>query len=246
MNSNIRGGRFTSSGIAALMTNGKLGVALSAPAMTYIREKNYERGLGRCIGSESNARETSWGNFMERRVFDLLGTSYSLCSQETIIHPDYADVWCGSPDGKKHNPDGSIDAVIDIKCPFTLNSFCTMVECETIQQLRDNHKKGDTYFWQLVSNAILTGANHAELIIYVPYLHEIEIIRDMTSNYDGDQNKIAWINFAHVDELPYILREGTYKNLNVIRFEVTEGDKMELINKVEKGMVLLKPRPVKE
>lgn len=122
--------------------------------------------------------------------------------------------------------------MFDIKCPFTLKSFCNFADCKTIEEVREKHDSGENYFWQLVSNAILTGAKWAELIFYVPYQDELSEIRDMASNYEGDQNKVAWIQWATDEDLPYLIKGGHYKNLNVIQFEVTEADKAALTERV--------------
>jgi len=132
--------------------------------------------------------------------------------------------------------------VIDIKCPLTLKSFCQLVDCKTIQEVRDNHKDGEKYFWQLVSNAILTGAEHAELIIYVPYQSELEDIRELARNTDeGVMSKYYWIHNATDDELPFLIEGGHYKNLNVIRFDVSKEDKAFLTERVAAAGKLLEP-----
>jgi hypothetical protein len=221
----IRNGRFTSSCIGKLMTKDRSGKGWGKPALNYMQEKIFERKLGRSLNSDTNAKPTSWGNLVEQRAFDLLGTEYRLLSAETIVHADYP-FWCGSPDGVKEN------TVFDIKAPYTMKSFCQMAECQTIQKLIDAHDEGETYFWQLVSNAILTGVDKAELIVYCPYRWELEEIREMANNYIGDQNKVAFINWASDDDLPYLPDGCAYKNLNVIAFDVTDEMKQALTNKV--------------
>ena len=224
----IRNGRFTSSGISALMSSGKAKGTFGKPFYTYVEEKYFETKLLRRLDNESNAKPTSWGKLVERHAFDQLGTEYNLVSQETIVHPSIG-LWAGSPDLEKYDEGKT---VCDIKCPMTLKSFCTFYECETIEDVRDKHKDGEDYYWQLVSNSILLNTKYAELIIYVPYYYELVQIRELANNYDGDQNKVAWINWAGDDDLPYIPEESEYKNLKVIRFEVPESDKKALTERV--------------
>lgn len=229
-------GNFTSSEISALMGNAKKAGELSAPAKTYIEECNMERELGRSISSESNARPLSWGKMLEKRAFDILGMEYILSSTETDIHPTI-EYWAGSKDAIKHDEGKTI---VDIKCPITLKSFYQLIKGGTIEYIRENHKDGDKYFWQLVSNAIINDCRFAELIVYVPYKSELEDIREMVRNYDGDQNKVAWINWSADEDLPYLIDGGNFKNLNIIRFEVSETDKKILIEKVlEAGKFLI-------
>jgi hypothetical protein len=142
-------------------------------ALKYIQECNWERRLGRSIEKESNARPLTWGKAMETRVFDLLGMSYQLVSEETLAHPEIP-YWVGSPDANKFDEGRT---VIDIKCPITLKSFCQLVEplymkgpdgkilmmkeengqwvldgWQAINHIRNTHTDGEKYYWQLVSN----------------------------------------------------------------------------------------------
>lgn len=227
VNNMARVGNFTSSEIAALMSNGKQVHGFGVPAMNYIKEKNFERKLGRAISADSNARPLSWGKLLEKRVFDLLGLEYILCSHETIVHP-YINFWSGSPDAKK-DP----GTVCDVKCPVTLKSFCILSECSTIEEVRQNHDKGEEYFWQLVSNAVLTGSNKAELIVYMPHKKELQEVREMCYSVPQDEAyKYYWIANANDEELSYLPDECFYKNMHVIAFDVTEEDKKALRDRV--------------
>jgi hypothetical protein len=210
-------------------------------ALTYIEECNMERRLARSLEDETFARPLTWGNLSERMVFELLPTAYKLCSQDTISHPTIV-CWKGSPDAEKFDTGKT---VVDIKSPFTLKSFCHLVQplydgltgMKAINAIRDNHKEGETYYWQLVSNAILTGSKHAELIVFCPYKSELEAIRELARSFDESiASKYIWINYASDDELPWIPDGGYYKNLNIIRFEVPEADKKLLAERVKMAM----------
>lgn len=251
MNKNIyRVGNFTSSEIVALTKLAKDGKAFGVPALTYVEEVNMERRLQRSLTDESNARPLTWGKLLEKRVFyDLLGLEYSLNSLETIVHPTIA-YWSGSPDGFKYDVGKT---VTDIKCPITLKSFCQLVDplyyglegIEAMNAIRDGfkdknglvhaaHKDGEKFYWQLVSNAILTNSKFAELIPYVPYKSELDEIKLMSQSVEGEMLiKHYWIAMALDGELPYLVDGGYYKNLNTIRFEVPVEDKQLLTDKVE-------------
>jgi hypothetical protein len=243
--SSIRTGNITSSeGAVAIMSNGKAKGTLGKPALTYIEECNFERRLGRSIDTESNARPLTWGRLVEGRVFELLGLEYQLVSSETIQHPSI-NYWVGSPDAIKEDEGRT---VIDIKSPITLKSFCQLVAplyedlydgsldhgLICINALRAEHRDGEKYYWQLVSNAILTNSKYAELIVYVPFKSELEAIREIIQTGDGEmQSKYGWINWANDDELPWIPDGGYYKNINVIRFEIPEEDKEALTERMK-------------
>ncbi len=239
MNQNThRIGNFTSSEIVALLKEGKVKGTFGAPALTYIEETNMERRLGRSLTDEMSAKPLTWGKLIEMRVFDLLGMEYILSSTETTLHPSI-NYWAGSKDGLKMDEGRT---VIDIKAPITLKSFCQLVQplydglegMEAMNAVRDNHKDGDKYYWQLVSNSILENTKFAELIVYMPYKSELEDIKLMAGNVPGDKlHQHYWIAMANEGELPFINDGGYYKNVNVIRFEVPQSDKDLLTEKVK-------------
>jgi hypothetical protein len=241
-------GNFTSSEIVGLTKNGKGAGTYCTSFFELVEECNMERRLGRSLTTEQNAKPLSWGKLCEKRAFDLLGMEYILSSNETHVHPTIP-YWSGSKDGIKHDEGKT---VIDIKCPITLKSFCQLVDGTkdpksdlmlhsplTIEAVRANHKDGDKYYWQLVSNSCINDCKYAELVVYVPYQYELDIIREMASNYDGDQNKMAWINWSQDIDLPYLIEGGHYKNLNIIRFEVPQADKDFLTERVKAAGKLL-------
>lgn len=247
----LRIGNFTSSEIAALMSNGKAKDSFGKPAYTYIAECNLERRLGRSIDNESNARPLSWGHLVENRVFDLLGIEYQLVSKETIGHPTI-EYWSGSPDAKKFDEGKTVG---DIKSPLTLKSFCQLVEpiynerlnclpgIVQMNHIRENHKDGEKYYWQLVSNSILTDSKYAELIVYAPYKNELEEIRELARSIDSDKQYLYWwINNATDEELPWLHEGGYYRNINTIRFEVPQEDKDALTERVITAGEMLEKR----
>lgn len=236
----IRNGKFTSSEIFRLMKSGKAKGSRSVDFYTYVNEVNQERRLKRSIEIQTNARPLTWGKCVEKRAFDVLGLEYTLCSSVTIQHPEIP-YWCGSPDATD-----SI-AVSDLKCPLTLTSFCDMVdpftkdgkvihEGLTIEAVRENHRDGDKFYWQIVSNSILTNRNKGKLIVYVPYFDELSEIKTLA---DGNPD-YYWIWSANDDELPYLVREGDYKNINVIEFDILQSEKDLLTEAVlEAGKLLI-------
>lgn len=236
VNNMSRVGNFTSSKIGALMSTGKQEHGFGVPAITYIKERNFERKLGRAISAESNARPLSWGKLLEKRVFDLLGLEYILCSHETIMHP-IISFWSGSPDARKEK-----GTVCDVKCPVTLKSFCILSDCLTIEDLRKNHPDGEEYYWQLVSNAVLTNSDKAELIVYMPYKKELQEVRELCYSVPQDEAyKYYWIANSNDEELPYLPDECYYKNMHVIHFDVPQADKDLLEERVLIAGQLLEP-----
>lgn len=241
INNKPRIGNFTSSEIVALTKKAKDGKSFGAPALTYIDETNMERLLGRSLTTEIDARATSWGKLLEPRVFDLLGLEYTLSSKETIVHPTIP-YWVGSPDGSK------FDTTADFKAPLTLKSFIQLVQplyegltgMAAMDRVREDHKDGEKFYWQIVSNATHQGNRFGELIPYMPYFSELNEIRTMARHHE-QAGKFKWVDWASDDELPYLIDGGYYKNLNIIRFEIPEADKKLLTDCVLKaGEMLLK------
>lgn len=238
MKQELRHGRFTSSGNHVLLKRAKDGKSFGAPAMNYIAQKGMERRLGRSISTESNARELSWGRLVERRVFDLLGLDYTLNSQDTITHPT-RPYWAGSPDGFRFIAEKT---VFDIKCPFTLKSFCTFVDAGDIFTIRDKHDDGEKYYQQIVSNACISDCDWGELIVYCPYKSELPDIRLLADNCPPDEvDSYRWMNYASDEELPYLIEGNHYRNINIFRFPIPEYDKALLTASVDAAEAILNP-----
>lgn len=273
INNKLRHGNFTSSVIVALLSMGSRDMTAEElktwkeknpkstakktdcwpgkAAVTYIKKKNMERRAEQSVDREINARPLSWGKLCETVVFMVLGMEYILTSLETLMHP-LISWWTGSPDGGK-NDEGK--TVVDFKCPLTLESFCNLVDglyrgltgWDAMQYARDNHPEGDTYYWQIVSNACITNSKWGELIVYMPYHSEIEAIRRAAHILiDKDPLNFAkynWITYALDEELPFLKNDGYYKNINVIRFEIPETDKEYLTRRVLQAGKLLQDNP---
>jgi hypothetical protein len=239
INNKLRNGNFTSSEIVALTKKGKDGKSFGVPALTYIEETNLERRLGRSITTEADARALSWGKLLEPRVFDLLGIEYTLSSKETIQHPTIP-FWVGSPDGSKPN------TTADFKAPLTLKSFCQLVQplydgltgMAAMNRIREDHKDGEKFYWQIVSNATHQNNENGELIVYMPYHSELDAIRIMARQHE-QAGKYKWVDWSSDDELPYLIDGGYYRNLNIINFEVPVADKKFLTDCVERAGKML-------
>lgn len=222
--SNTRHGNFSSSEIDNLMTNSKTkGEIFGKPALTYIQEKRFELRLGRALNTEQSSRPALWGTLVEAYVNDVhVGLEYELASTERLEHP-YIAHWTGAPDLI------SADCVGDIKCP-QLKNFCELSEICLAGDVFELKKSYPEYFWQLVSNAILTEVDYAELIVFCPYQDELTAIRQLAVEA-GD--KFKWITYASDDELAYLPRDSFYKNVARLRFKVPDADKQALTERVE-------------
>lgn len=228
-----RNGNFTSSKIFNLLKVGKDKISFGAPALTYIQEKKYERKLKRSISTDAETRPTIWGKFLEARVHELLGMEYEHTNDISLTHPKYP-FWVGSPDFL----DRKAKVVSDSKCPQP-KAFCELVDNCTlgVEVFKAEH---EDYYWQLVSNALITGSEFIELIVYMPYESELPEIRLEAENFDSvDQYKYRFISESTKHQLAYLPNDSEYKNLNIFRFPLNKEDAFLLENKVIEASLLL-------
>lgn len=222
----LRNGNITSSNVWKLF-------ATKQKVQTYLTELTYERRLKRRLNAETSSKPTSWGHLCEHLIFTkkgFLGTSYGYYSDKTIPHPSI-EGWCGTPDGETN------DSVVDVKCPFTMKSFVELSDICIIGDIVYFKEEKPEYYWQLVSNAILTGKKYAELVVFCPKYETLPTIINLAQNMDEDQNKYFWLQFAQYDELPY-LPEGTedFNEITKFKFEVPETDKELLTEQITKAL----------
>ena len=240
INNTIRCGNYTSSEIFKLQKTGKGENGFGAAAITYIKEKNLERKLGRSIRTDAYAKAMAWGTLVERYVFEeKLGMEYEIHSKTTDCHPTIL-FWCGSKDlivaGIK---------VGEIKCyePKNFAQYTDALSTEDVNIIR--HECPEEY-WQIVSNAIINQVSKGEAITYIPYKSELPLIREFASNYDGeDQWKYRFITESNDDVLPWIPDNGYYKDLNRFEFDIPQED-IELLtaNIIKAGKMLINQPPL--
>lgn len=220
----IRNGAFTSSNVWKLFQT-------PAKLKTYLLELSYESRLGRRLNNETTSKPTSWGHLCEHLLFTkkgFLDTSYRYYSDQTIKHPTI-EKWCGSPDAE------TIDSVVDTKCPFTLKSFVELYDICQKADIENFKDEKPEYYWQLVSNSILTGKEYAELIVFCPKYETLPTIINLAQNMENDQNKYYWLQFAQYDELPYLPDNNeNFEQIKKFKFKVPNEDKELLTETIKK------------
>lgn len=231
MLNSIRIGKFTSSKIFNLLTVNREKNGWGAPALRLIQRVKYEKKLGRSLESDVSSKSCNWGNLLEKRVQSMLPFEMNYQSIETLTHPIHTS-WAGTPD---YVGNGTVG---DIKCPWTLLSYVELYEALE-GSVADLKEVSPEYYWQLVSNAILTSSKYAEITIYCPYQDELEDIRNLARNQEQDQQRYAFVNFALDDDLPYLIRGSYYQNFKQLKFEVSEDDKSKLTQAVRQASLLI-------
>ncbi len=144
----MRTANFSSSQIYKLMASGKAKGSIGAPFYTYVKEKIYEKRLGRPIQKEQGGKAPSWGTFVESRVFELLPLDYTYQSEKRYTHPELA--WSGAPDML------TTDKVVDIKCPYSILEYCKKADIMILSDVEALKSEYPENYYQLVSNSILT------------------------------------------------------------------------------------------
>lgn len=209
-----------------------------AGAITYLNEKATERRIGRSVNLNKGNNTTIWGHvaeyYCERFHFDF---DYKVCSRITLEHHVY-EFWGGTPDFIKN------DYVGDIKCfePLHFGKLSYL-----IAKIKDGKKSLDDFkseekeiYWQIVSNACITGLDKGMVSLYIPTLEQLEIIREEIYNGDIsnilniDPYKLRFIYESPIDNLPWI---DTEKHENYIEFEfdIPKEDKEYLTELVIKA-----------
>jgi len=243
-----RNGNFSSSSIYKLCSKGR-GTAsienVGASFNTYVKEKRREKKLKRSINSKVFTRPLIWGIVCELYIFaKKLNTSFSdMNNVGRLTHTEF-NQWTGIPDTFRRK-----DLVVgDIKSPSSLIKFCDLIESSEkgLECFKSNHPD---YYWQLVSNAILTGVDKAELLFYIPYLSELKLIKEFVVNIqeedlplDLELFQIEWISHeinAYIEfqkkplSIPYLPNDCEYKDFNVFTFNVPQEDKEFLTDRVK-------------
>lgn len=222
-------GRFTSSQMHRLMSLDRSGKKFGAPALTYIKEKEAERCLGRSIDTGAYSPEMTWGKVMEAYVFSfVLGIEYTLCSKETVVHPKYA-FWSGSPDFTKTQTAG------EIKCYYPKKFFeyskALLQLKEGVITLEDFKAEFKAEYWQVVSNGVILNKPKCELIVFTPTHKQLcHIIELMDEGWFEKLGLEPWM-YRFIDEardkfykLPHIPEHSEWPNFVSYEFQPPAED----------------------
>ena len=242
---------FSSSNIYKLCSKGRGEISIDnvgASFHSYIKEKKRESKLKREINTKAYTRPIIWGCICELYVFEnKLGLEYSNMNKVGRLNHVDIENWTGIPDTFRR-----VKRIVgDIKCPSSLIKFCDLIESheEGVEVFKKNHSD---YYWQLISNSILTGADKAESIFFVPYLSDLEVIGDFVENLteedlpkDLDLHQIRFISDeidAYLENgklpmsIPYLPDDSGYKNFNNFIFDVPKEDVYFLTERVKKAV----------
>ena len=194
---------------------------------TYIEQIQNQKKLKRSLQKEANAKPLLWGHLCESYLKSKpeFNIKYPNVDEVTIIHPEI-NHWCGTPDSLLE------DTVVDIKAPWTLQSFVDLLKIIDKKDIEFFKKENPKYYWQLVSNSIITNKKFAELIVYCPYYEELsDLILHINDRVELMNCRV--FTFLEFDELPYIYKDSEFKDLNIFKFEVPNEDKQLLTETIK-------------
>jgi hypothetical protein len=153
----LRLGRFTGSGISALMTDPKTKAAkeageISETAKKYICEKVMELVTGQSA-NEATSRAIDWGNEWEEHALRQLQISLDSPEESTELKPSFKlfnDYFGCSPDAFMiHKDFGPVGC--EIKCPWnSVNHF----HHSQVQTAEDLKRVNSDYYWQVMGNML--------------------------------------------------------------------------------------------
>jgi hypothetical protein len=227
-------GNFTSSNVFRLCASTVKG-EVTAAFYTYVQEKMFERSLGRSLEMGAYSQAMAWGNFLEKRVNDNLGNAYIMVHKQTNVHPVHK-FWTGSPDFDCP----TLRKIAELKCfePKNFASYVTALLTEDLSVIKKEHPKE---YWQIVSNACIKGYSKGEAIVYMPYAHEMEQIRELAQDPEylselgvspEDSWKFRFIVEKSNSQLAVLPDNSKFLNLNKFEFEIPEEDKLFLTKRV--------------
>jgi hypothetical protein len=235
--SKIRIGNFTGSNAYKLCASLKSGQPSEA-FFTYVKERMFERSLGRSLEMGAHSNAMTWGAFLEPRVFENLSSDYEMVHKESFAHPDYPFL--------VSTPDFLVRGVKDseLKCfePKNFASYVTALLTQDTEKIKAEHPKE---YWQIIQNATVLGYPKGEAIAYMPYESEMEEIRELANDptYYEPLGLLGWqvrfIQEKENHELAVLPNDSKFKNLNVFEFEIPIDDKYFLIDRAIKGNNLI-------
>ena len=157
----LRLGKFTGSGISALMTEPRTKAekesgAFSQTALKYIHEKMMEEVTGQ-VCYEATGRAIDWGNEWEETALKELAKHIGSPAEKTHLKPSFKmfNEYSGcSPDAFMYHSLFDMELGVEIKCPFnSINHFyhCQITGAETLKETNSD------YYWQVQMNMLTFG-----------------------------------------------------------------------------------------
>ena len=170
-------GKFTGSKIADLMGKGKGKEPFSQTALKYIYQVVAERNLDTdkvdddiefqqyLYYNNPSSRYMEWGHTQETNARALyeISTGNTVFEVDSIAHPTIG-TFAASPDGYIVCDESR--GVLEIKCPApaTYIQYTQITDGESLKAINP------TYYYQVMSEMAVTGAQWCDFVVYCPWL----------------------------------------------------------------------------
>jgi exodeoxyribonuclease (lambda-induced) len=157
----VRLGKFTGSGISALMTDprskaDKDNGVWSKTAETYIIGKAME-AITQYSASDAFGRAIEWGNDFEEAAIERVRLALDCPIEQANVKPSFKlfNEYTGcSPDALMHHKILGIDVGVEVKCPF--NSVNHYLQCK-VNDGPSLYEINEDYYWQVQLNMLTFG-----------------------------------------------------------------------------------------
>ena len=213
-------GYFTSSQIYRLM-------GTPAPRKTYIEEVQLERQIKVSINDASNSRAANWGSILEHYVAEKhLPIGWHAWEYGTVKHTEL-EYYSGTPDIS------STDGVGDIKC-FGRKKFGQIANLAAGNDISDLKAKFPEIYWQITSNAVLTGATKCLLVCFMPTESELEDVRNWVASYEIDEEwKYRFIVESDKSELPHQSDDSDFSSVILWEWNLIQEDANNIVETIK-------------
>lgn len=158
----LRKGKITSSEISKILGEGKAkGDLLGATAKSYLMSRVSEKLGGFTERTENKA--TKWGTAMEPEAIKMFENKFNVEVEEAPFI-EFMKHYGGSPDGLI-----GYNGLIEVKSPYnSTNHFSYLL----IKSVEDFKRIKPEYYWQCVSNIIVTGRAYCTFITFDPRVEQ--------------------------------------------------------------------------
>jgi hypothetical protein len=190
---------------------------------TYAEEIASESYIGRTSKTEVKTRPMLWGSLMEVVLFNKLGMGWTMEHKNTILHKKYGHIWSGTPDLVAE------EICAEAKC-YEPKKFGLLSLCLSKKKIELVKSKFKEEYWQVVSNAVLTGKKKAMIIAFMPKRKELEeIIKKIEDTDFLEDNGLKptdyyFMSKENIESLPYLPDDSPIDSINSFVFDVPEED----------------------
>jgi hypothetical protein len=178
-----RCGKITSSEVYKIMTVGRK-ETFSQTAKSYLKLKAAELLTGEPF-DRPTTYAMEWGNSHE---FEAIQTLQNHLEKEVEYfgggNPKFYEkskFWGGSPDGFLD------DVVVEVKCPFNSSEHLEHLLFKTQEDLKDYAPE---YYWQILSNMLLTGKEKGMFVSYDPRYPDSHKLKVLDIYFDKSDAKL--------------------------------------------------------